>query len=306
MGKKRKRPGGNFGPAANSEKTGQRAVDAFYTKPSVAKGCVRNLLEHIGDGPIEFVEPSAGSGAFVDALLGSGGFKGAGRDVVAMDIQDSSHLRVGRRDFFEWDPPSGADVPRCVFGNPPFGKNASTAVKFFNRAAELAQVVAFIVPRSFLKPGMENKLDRRFEKVEQLDVPPASFEFEGKDRDVPTVWQVWKLLPGDKIRPKRSTKIDLGRVEFGNPGWDETDMMIQRVGQRAGQVYWNKEDWEPYETSRNYHWVRIVDLAPEEKARLCSRSPGFEEISAKYDTAGMPSLSRGEIAKHINAILKEK
>ena len=193
----------------------------------------------------------------------------------------------------------------CVFGNPPFGKNASLAVQFFNHAAGFANCIAFIVPRSFLKPSVENRLDLRFEKVEQFPLAQPAFEFEGEDRSVPTVWQVWCRISCAGTRPKVRLSTDFGRVTFGRPGSDLTTVLIQRVGQHAGRCYWNPEDWERYITSRNYHWTIIRGLSAKERVFLEIAAPGFESIAGKDDSAGMPSLSQFEVARYINKLLTE-
>ncbi len=299
----RKKKGKIFGPATSGKKTGQRAVDAFYTKPSVAEDLVDNLLDlGVADADTVFVEPSAGEGAFVVALLDTGVVKLDRSNLIAMDIQPSSLPLIDQRDFLSWTPET-SPLDYVVFGNPPFGKNASTAVLFFNHAAKFAEAIAFIVPRSFLKPSIENKLDTRFEKISEKILPLEVFEFEGKPYKVPTVWQVWTRLPKDTRRVKKSTDVGSTRVEFGKPGWSKTTVLIQRVGQRAGQTYWNPKDWERYNTSRNYHWVLISGLNSREKEYLKDRSKGFESIPGKYNTAGMPSLSRSEVSSHIKQLL---
>lgn len=296
--KKKEKKKGGFGPAANAKKTGQRAFDAFYTKRSAADECVRSLLSHVVASETAFVEPAAGAGVFVDALVSAGvGTSG----VVAMDVQPSAHPAVEERDFFEWKPPS-----LCVFGNPPFGKNASLAAKFFNRAAEFSDAIAFVVPRSFLKPAVENRLDLRFEKVEQFSLPQPAFEFEGEDRSVPTVWQVWRRIPGGRKRLKVAAPTDFGRVSFERPGSDLTTVLVQRVGQRAGRCYWDPEDWERYGESRNYHWVLVDGLTAEERGRLEDAAAGFESIAGKGDSAGMASLTRAEVAGHVNGLLSAR
>ena len=49
--------------------TQKDVLDKFYTKPQVATQCVETLLSLIPQD-MNFVEPSAGSGVFKDALSG--------------------------------------------------------------------------------------------------------------------------------------------------------------------------------------------------------------------------------------------
>lgn len=62
-------------PSARARKDNERAADKFYTNPKVALDlCVNSLLPWLFENKklrlekIKFVEPSAGSGAFLDAL----------------------------------------------------------------------------------------------------------------------------------------------------------------------------------------------------------------------------------------------
>ena len=49
-----------------------------------------------------------------------------------------------------------------VVGNPPFGKISSIAIKFFNKSAEYADCIAFIIPRTFKRVSVQNKLNLNF------------------------------------------------------------------------------------------------------------------------------------------------
>ena len=64
-----------------------------------------------------------------------------------------------------------------VIGNPPFGRVSSLAVRFFNKSAEFANVIAFIIPRTFKRVSIQNKLDLNFELVynEDLPITPCCF-----------------------------------------------------------------------------------------------------------------------------------
>ena len=49
-----------------------------------------------------------------------------------------------------------------VIGNPPFGKISSLAVKFFNKSAEYADVIAFIVPRTLKEYLYKKQVEYEF------------------------------------------------------------------------------------------------------------------------------------------------
>ena len=49
-----------------------------------------------------------------------------------------------------------------TIGNPPFGKNSSLAISFFNKAAEFSDIIAFILPQTFSKDSVKNRLNLSF------------------------------------------------------------------------------------------------------------------------------------------------
>ena len=57
-----------------------------------------------------------------------------------------------------------------MIGNPPFGKISSIAIRFFNHSAKWANVIAFIIPRTFRKPSVQNKLNSMYHLIYDEDV----------------------------------------------------------------------------------------------------------------------------------------
>lgn len=105
-----------------------RELDQFFTKPQVASECFGHLSASITtiDAFDHIVEPSFGNGAFVDVIPAEHKHK-----LLCMDIDAKDALR---HDFLAYD--FSALSNNCLtIGNPPFGKNSSLAVKFFNIAA---------------------------------------------------------------------------------------------------------------------------------------------------------------------------
>ena len=75
----------------------------------------------------------------------------------------------------------------AVIGNPPFGKNSSLAVKFFNHSAQFADTIAFIVPRTFRKNSLVNRLNENFHLIYEKILPIDSFYLpNGEDKSVTT------------------------------------------------------------------------------------------------------------------------
>jgi len=77
--------------------------------------------------------------------------------------------------FFDYNPINNNKY--IVVGNPPFGRISSLAVKFFNKSAEFADCIAFIIPRTFKRVSIQNKLSLNFELIynEDLPITPCCF-----------------------------------------------------------------------------------------------------------------------------------
>lgn len=188
--------------------------DKFYTKPNVATSCVNELKKHaVGT----WIEPSAGAGAFIDAV---------GDKIVAMDI-DPGRDEIVKQDFLTWRSP----YKECtVFGNPPFGRQSTLARKFIKHASTFASVIAFILPRSFTKPSMQRAFPLEFHLVYEIELEKDSFIVNDKSYDVPCVFQIWK-----RMNTQREVHVE-SDVEWKYVKKNEPhDIAIRRVGVYAGK-----------------------------------------------------------------------
>jgi hypothetical protein len=135
----------------NAELVRNEGLDKYYTKKSVAKDCIE-FVEMNSFNLI--VEPSAGNGSFLDQISGN---------KIGIDISPESN-NIKKMDFFHYTPPENSGKI-LVIGNPPFGKCSSLAVKFFNHAGNWCDVIAFIVPRTFKRVSIQNRLNLNFKLV---------------------------------------------------------------------------------------------------------------------------------------------
>ena len=196
-------------------------LDKFYTKKAIVEKCI-SVLEL--DKYEVIVEPSAGSGAFLEFLPNN--------KTVALDIEPDN-LSITKMDFFDTKP--NPQYTYLVIGNPPFGKNSSLAKRFFNHAATFAKTIAFIVPRTFRKVSTTNQLCLHYHKTHEIVLPIDAFELpDGTPYSVPSVFQVWErkspqrqkaILPSEhadftflsakdyNIKSKASITVKLGEKE---------------------------------------------------------------------------------------------
>ena len=112
-------------------------LDKYYTSTELAKYCVEKTKEIIGNENItEYIEPSAGSGVFLDYL---------DNPYLAYDIEPEDK-RVLKQDWLATD--LEYKKGRCIIGNPPFGSKNTLSVKFYKKSIALCDYISFILPIS--------------------------------------------------------------------------------------------------------------------------------------------------------------
>ena len=179
-----------------TEQVREVGLDKFYTIPAISEKCLNTIGAKYDWKRWDLVvEPSAGNGSFLSKIPTS--------KKVGVDISPE-HADIIKKDFFEYKPPS--DVSNIlVVGNPPFGRVSSLAVKFFNHSAEWCNVIAFIIPKTFRRVSLQNRLHRKFHLVHDDEIPsdPCSFS---PPMQVKCCFQIWEKRPEERELVKLSTK----------------------------------------------------------------------------------------------------
>jgi len=258
-------------------------LDQFYTRPDLAEIYARQILARWRNTDVLFVEPSAGTGAFVRPL------RDAGCQVRAVDIAPAAENIVERDFLQDHDIYRGAHSAIVTVGNPPFGKNASIAVRFFNRAAIHSDEIAFIVPRTFRKLSLQKRLNPRFHLVHDEDVGRDAFILCGGAHDVPCAWQIWARM--DRDRPVPQVPCVARLVNYTIPS--RADFAMRRVGYYAGRIITGNL---PGLSATTHYFMQ--ERAPGTMEAL--RSINWSEIASQ--TAGARSLSKAEIAIKLNEV----
>ena len=217
--------------------------DKFYTDPEIAKVIVEELDKILPLSEYDgIIEPSAGNGSFLRHL------KCFGTEIFAIDIEPEGE-EIEEADFLKDELYLEGKV--AVIGNPPFGSGNSLAIKFFNRAAhyKLVDLIAFVLPRSFRKESVQDKLNSYFHLVADFDIPLRSFLLLDKPYEVPCCFLVW-----ERRRTKRMTTV--AEIPNKNYVFDKKgDIAIRRVGINAGRASVFKED--SFSPSSHY-FIRFI------------------------------------------------
>ena len=119
--------------------------DKYYTSKDLAKYCVEKTKEIIGqDNITEWLEPSAGSGSFLDYL---------DDNYFAYDILPEDN-RIIKQDYLELN--LEYKKGRCIIGNPPYGNRNNLFRKFYNKSIELGDYMSFVSPIKMMNNTRQN------------------------------------------------------------------------------------------------------------------------------------------------------
>ncbi len=262
----------------NTIYTQKSELDQFYTNPNIAKlyyDKVCNFYEM--DDYSLILEPSAGSGSFFNLFPKN--------KRIGLDL-DPQCDEVQKMDFFDYVPPTGSKI--MTIGNPPFGKIASLAIKFFNQCATFSEVIAFIIPKTFKKTSLQNKLDLNFHLVISQDLPKDSFILNDKPYDVPCCFQIW-----EKRQTKREKKIvSLENDVFVFVSKAEANFAVRRVGGRTGKCQTDLS-----QAAEVSHYFLKFKKKATSKTKLIEFIDSLDISEIINSTAGVKSLSKPEFVE---------
>ena len=260
--------------------------DQYYTKESVAKHCIDCILSAFpATTTFQWIEPSAGNGIFLKCLPST-------VDKLGIDI-DPKETFVVKGDFLQWSPTTNKQ--RIFFGNPPFGRQGSLAKKFIQHAAKYADILAFILPRSFVKPSMSKAFPIQFHCVFTEELPKDAFEVNGKTYDVPCVFQIWEKRQTPRVLPQAIQEEGFHFVKRE----EVFDFACKRVGGLAGRcAIGEKEDFHP-----QYHYYIQLDQDYKPSVKKIVESMNSHVFPS--NTVGPRSLSKSEICEVLNLILQQ-
>lgn len=268
--------------AQDTGKFRKNEKDQYYTRQEVAKSCVAKIQELLPQSSSwSWIEPSAGNGSFLKAAQG--------QQTLGIDI-DPKTPGIEKGDFLAWTPLT--NQKRIVYGNPPFGRQGSLAKAFIKHAAGFSDCIAFILPRSFVKPSMSRAFPLAFHCIHSEGLSKNSFEVNGLLYDVPCIFQIWE---------KRNTNRELEEA-IEQQGFtyvkDDYDFAFRRVGGKAGTCYPKEEP-----CSKQSHY--FLKLDPAYKPHVKKIMDAVNAHVFPSNTVGPRSLSKGEVNEVLNGILAD-
>jgi predicted RNA methylase len=220
-------------PATKLGNTRVTGKEQYYTPKPLALELVEHIENVLGSlAGKTILEPAGGTGAFIDAVQAKGV-----ANVISFDIEPLHEL-VSVGDFLEQEIKESNLI---TISNPPFGRNNSLSIPFFNHAAKVSDAICFIVPRSWRKWSVTNRLDLGFELALDLDIDIDYVDAAGtplsNKNHLATCFQIWKKADA----PRTLVRVtDKGIIEKVSP--ELADVSLTIFGYGCGKL---KTQFEP-------------------------------------------------------------
>jgi len=261
----------------------RNTIDKFYTKSTVVSTCIQLIKSKLSIDPINdlIIEPSAGNGSFIPFI------KNLTNNYKFYDLLPE-HKEIEKQDYLTLNYNSYTNKRIHIIGNPPFGRQASLALKFIKYSTQFCNSISFILPKSFKKDSMKNKLDLHFHLICEHNLPKNSFIVNNKEHEVPCVFQIW-------IRKKvlRILKPKLIPFHYKFVKKVEThDIAVRRVGVYAGSIFTETEN----KSHQSHYFIKFDN---ELTYFLLWKLQNIKFLESDY-TVGPKSISKQELIKEYN------
>ena len=177
-----------------------------------------------------------------------------------------------------------------VIGNPPFGRQSSLAIKFIKKSCEFCESFSFILPKSLKKESLKLKIPLYFHLITEFDLPDNSFLVDGKEHDVPCVFQIWEK----KQHKRLVVKLKPHNFEFVAKT-DNPDISFRRIGVNAAKIDGNIEE----KSIQSHYFIRFLNgkSVKENLENLSTMTFDFN------NTVAQKSISKQELILKFNQLL---
>jgi len=265
----------------------RNTIDKYYTKPSVVEQCIEFIKKYIDISNNDLIiEPSAGNGSFIEKI------KTLSTNYKFYDLEPE-HNEISKQDFLELDYIKIKQKYKNIhiIGNPPFGRQASMAIKFIKKCCLFSNSISFILPRSFKKESMKKCFEKHYHLIHEIDLLENSFLVNNIESDVPCIFQIWQYK--EEIRNELDKKIPLN-FKFVEKN-ENPDISFRRVGVNAGTIMKEIND----KSFQSHYFIKFTNnkIIDENIEILKSIKFNFN------NTVGPKSISKPELIDEFNKLL---
>ena len=262
-------------------------IDKFYTNNNAVLLCINNIRTtlNISDDDL-IIEPSAGNGSFINEI------KNLSNNYQFYDISPE-HDEIIVQDYLDLDIEQfiNRDYKIHIIGNPPFGKQSSLTFKFIKKSCQFCDTFSFILPKSFKKNSMKNKIPLNFHLVFENDIPSNSFLINDVAYDVPCVFQIWEKRLYNRLVPNKLIPINFQFVKKD----ESPDVSFRRIGINAGTFYINSEN----KSEESHYFIKFLNNRSIDYNLNTLNGIMFE----CNNTVGPKSISKQELIANIDFLL---
>ena len=265
----------------------RNTIDKYYTKLNVVEECIKLIKKHINILKDDLIiEPSAGNGSFIENIkLLSNNYK-------FYDLKPE-HDEVLKQDFLKLN---FMDLKEKfnnihIIGNPPFGRQASIAIKFIKKCCLISNTISFILPKSFKKDSMKKSFEKHYHLICEVDLLENSFLVNDIETDVPCIFQIWEYKK--EIRNEIYKQIPLN---FKFVKKDENpDISFRRVGVNAGTIMKKIDD----KSFQSHYFIKFTN-----NKTIDENIEILKKIKFNFNnTVGPKSISKPELINEFNNLL---
>ena len=280
----------------------RNVIDKYYTKPEVVNLCIETIKNNI---TIEkdkekkhiIIEPSAGNGAFIDAIKTlCDNYRFYDKEPEHNDINEQDYLELAFEEFKDYE-------KIHIIGNPPFGRQSSLAIKFIKHSCKFCNTISFILPKSFKKDSLKKHFPLHFHLIEEKDLPTNSFLVNDIKYDVPCVFQIWEKKDNER---EVVEKLVPNGYSFKTKKEDENlicDISFRRVGINAGDisVYTEKSK----KSKQSHYFIKFDNIDDvDDKEEFIKKFKNIN-FSSSENTVGPKSISKQELIREFNKITSQ-
>jgi len=265
----------------------RNTIDKYYTKINIVEQCIEAMKKYINISKDDLIiEPSAGNGSFIENI------KKITENYKFYDLEPENK-EIIKQDFLDFDFVELKQKYKNIHivGNPPFGRQASLAIKFIKKCCLFSNSISFILPKSFKKESMKKHFSKNFHLIYEIDLLENSFLVNNVDSDVPCVFQIWQH--------KNETRNSIIKVKplyfkFVNKE-DNPDISFRRVGVNAGSIMKEINN----KSTQSHYFIKFTNNKTIEQNIEKLKLLQFEF----NNTVGPKSISKPELINEFNKLL---
>jgi hypothetical protein len=262
-------------------------IDKYYTKINIVEQCIELINKYINISKDDLIiEPSAGNGSFIENI------KKITDNYIFYDLEPEN-IEIIKQDFLNFDFMEKKSKYKNIhiIGNPPFGRQASLAIKFIKKCCLFSNSISFILPKSFKKDSMKKHFSKNYHLIHEVDLLENSFLVNNIDSNVPCVFQIWQYK--NEIR-NSIVKVNPLHFKFVNK-IDNPDISFRRVGVNAGSIMKDISD----KSVQSHYFIKFINDKPIEQNIEKLKLLQFEF----NNTVGPKSISKPELINEFNKLL---